>query len=90
MWPTLPVLGTELVSTTLIHGVDFMAAEIFSRGLHVFVGHAAANRFMNSALSLLESAVLRAPLLKSAIVWTKYSTGSPEMLVFSERPLPFG
>ena len=49
-----------------------------------------AYAIMRFVFALRVSALFLASALKSAIVWTKYATGSPETPAFSGRPLPFG
>ena len=84
------VFGTIFASTTLIHGVHFIpskysAAALISSSLIFF-----ANWLMRFVLFLRGSALFRLPILKSFIVWMKYSVERPLMPAFSARPLPLG
>src|ERR1051325_3851715 len=88
MPPAIRVLGTVLVSTTLIHGVHFMEPKYSAAALISSSDIPLAMAIMVFVLALRGSALLRLSLLKSDICWRKYDTGKPATPAFSGRPLP--
>ena len=90
MPPAIRVFGTVAVSTTLIHGVHFIAPKYSAAAFTSWSVMALANAIIAFVLAFRASALFLAPLLKSAIVCTKYATGRPETPAFSGRPLPLG
>ena len=84
------VFGTVFVSTTLIHGVHFIEPKYSAAALISSSVMPLAIAIMTFVFALRGSALFRAPLLKSSIVWMKYETGRPDTPAFSGRPLPFG
>ena len=90
MPPSLTVFGTVSASTTLIHGVHGIATKYAAAALMSSSLIPLAIVIIVLVLALRGSALFLTPLLKSFMVWMKYSTGSAETAAFSGRPLPFG
>ena len=67
----LRVFGTVLVSITLIQGVHFMEPKYSAAALISSSVMFLANLIMRLVLFLRGSALLRAPFLKSFMVWMK-------------------
>ena len=72
MPPAMRVFGTVFASTTLIHGVHFIAAKYSAAAFVSSSVMPLAMAIMTFVLFFLVSALLRAPDLKSAIVCMKY------------------
>src|SRR3954471_7639576 len=88
--PAMRVFGTVAASTTLIQGVHGIAAKYLGAAFTSSPVIALAYAIIRLVLLLRGSALFLASDLKSAIVWTKFDTGSPDTPAFSGRPLPFG
>ena len=78
MPPRLTIFGTVAVSTTRTHGVHFIAPKYSAASLISSGVIALAMLIIRLVFVFRDSALLRAPDLKSFIVCMKYETGRPD------------